>query len=239
MLIVRDKEIPESLEELVAPSHTALIIVDAQNDCCSPGGSMQLAGGDISMYPAVIGRVRAVIAAARKVGVRIIYIQNTNLPGGVSESPAQIRLTMRLNQSYSGVSQQSMEYTVAGSWGHCIIDELVPEQGDVVVQKYRSSGFIGTNLDLILRSNLIRTVVVAGCTTEGCVDSTVRDAGFFDYFVVVPSDCVASDNRELHEAALLIMRTYRADMTTSEDLLRTWEAAVISKGSPGAQVTSR
>ena len=71
------------------------------------------------------------------------------------------------------------------------------------MRKYRSSGFWGTNLDMILRSNSIKTVVVGGCTTEGCVESTARDAMFNDYYVVIPEDCVASDDRAQHEASLL------------------------------------
>ena len=53
------------------------------------------------------------------------------------------------------------------------------------MKKYRSSAFWGTNLDLLLRSNGIKSVVVTGCTTEGCVESTARDAMFTDYYVVI------------------------------------------------------
>ena len=129
-----------------------------------------------------------------------------------------------------------MVYTVADTWGHCMVDELVPQPGDIVLRKYRSSAFVATNLDLVLRSNLIKTVVVTGCTTEGCVDSTVRDAGFFDYFVVVPTDCVGSDIRDLHEAALLIMGAYRADMTTSDALVKAWTGTAPDQAS-GNRVT--
>ena len=75
-----------------------------------------------------------------------------------------------------------------------------------MVKKYRSSAFWGTNLDLLLRSNGIKSLIMAGCTTEGCVESTARDALFNDYYVVVAEDCVASDDRAQHEASLLLMR---------------------------------
>ena len=58
-------------------------------------------------------------------------------------------------------------------------------------------------------------------TTEGCVESTARDAMFNDYYVVIPEDCVASDDRAQHDASLLLMR-HRFDVTTSSDILRTW-----------------
>ena len=93
------------------------------------------------------------------------------------------------------------------------------------VEKYRSSAFIGTSLDLVLRSAGIKTVVAVGCTTEGCVDSTVRQAGFLDYFPVVPRDCVASDNPSLHEAAMVILDAYRAVVVDSDELVAVWRDA--------------
>jgi nicotinamidase-related amidase len=65
-------------------------------------------------------------------------------------------------------------------------------------------------------------VVVIGCTTEGCVDSTVRDAGFRDYVAVVPEDAVASDSQQLHDAALTVLRAYRADVVRTADIVQAW-----------------
>jgi len=74
---------------------------------------------------------------------------------------------------------------------------------------------------MLLRSNGIASVIVTGCTTEGCVESTARDALFNDYYVVVPSDCVASDDRAQHDASMLLMR-HRFDIATSDEILGTW-----------------
>ena len=90
------------------------------------------------------------------------------------------------------------------------------------MRKYRSSGFWGTNLDLLLRSNGIESVIVTGCTTEGCVESTARDALFNDYYVVLPEDCLASDDRRQHEASLFLMR-HRFDVVSSDDILSSWQ----------------
>ena len=67
-------------------------------------------------------------------------------------------------------------------------------------------------------------MLVAGCTTEGCVESTVRDLCFYDYFGVVLSDCVGSDVPALHEASMLVMSAYRADIAASSEVARAWEA---------------
>ncbi|HKN98495.1 MAG TPA: isochorismatase family protein, partial [Pseudonocardiaceae bacterium] len=73
----------------------------------------------------------------------------------------------------------------------------------------------------LLRSNGVKTVVVTGCTTEGCVESTARDALFNDYYVVVVEDCVASDDRAQHDAAMLLMR-HRFDVVPSVALHTVW-----------------
>lgn len=97
------------------------------------------------------------------------------------------------------------------------------EGSEPVVRKYRSSGFWGTNLDLVLRSNGIKTVVVTGCTTEGCLESTARDAMFCDYYVVVATGCVGSDDREQHDASMLLMR-HRFHLAASDEIMDLWSA---------------
>ena len=146
----------------------------------------------------------------------------TVLPGRISESPAQIRFNLRLHVASHG-DVEPLRYAADGSAGQEILPELAPAEGDLVVKKYRSSGFWGTNLDMLLRSNGIESVVVAGCTTEGCVESTARDALFNDYYVVIVEDCVASDDRAQHDASLLLMR-HRFDLASAEEVLGVWRA---------------
>jgi nicotinamidase-related amidase len=224
VLEVDGREVYTTLEELVKPSHTALVVVDMQRDFCLPGGAFDQQGIDISMYPAMIPRLRRQVSAARDARTAVIFIQMTVLPGRRSESPAQIRFNMRMHLEDRG-ALKPLWYTIEGSHGHEIIPELAPIEGDLTVRKYRSSGFWGTNLDMLLRSNGIKTLVVTGCTTEGCVESTARDALFNDYYVVVAEDCVASDDREQHEASLLLMR-HRFDVVGSQDIIDAWHAAV-------------
>jgi nicotinamidase-related amidase len=216
---IEGKQVFTELSELVDPAHTALLVVDMQRDFCHPGGAFDLLGVDLSMYPPVIPRIAGVLAGARGAGVQVIYIQMTVLPGRKSESPAQIRFNLRMHLAEAG--GEALGYTADGSAGQEILPELAPAEGDLVVKKYRSSGFWGTNLDLLLRSNGIKSLVVTGCTTEGCVESTARDALFNDYYVVVVEDCVASDDRAQHEASLLLMR-HRFDIATAEEVLGVW-----------------
>lgn len=221
MITIENKVVYTTLAELVDQRHTALIVVDMQNDFCKAGWAFDRLGIELSMYPPMLPHLSRLLAGARGIGVPVIYIQMTVLPGRISESPAQIRFNMRLHLASHGATQPLL-YTIEGTPGQEIIEELAPEPGDLVVRKYRSSGFWGTNLDMLLRSNGIETVIVTGCTTEGCVESTARDALFNDYYVVLPEDCVASDDPRQHEASLFLMR-HRFDVVSSGDILSTWK----------------
>ncbi len=220
MIIVEGKQVYTTLEELVDPAHAAVVVVDMQRDFCEPGGAFDRLGINLSMYPPMIPRLARLLSVARRAAVPVVYIQMTVLPGRRSESPAQIRFNLRLHLASHGEAAPLL-YTIEGTPGWEIISALAPEPGDLVVRKYRSSGFWGTNLDMLLRSNGIETVIMAGCTTEGCVESTARDALFNDYYVVVPEDCVASDDPEQHEASLLLMR-HRFDVVPSSAILEVW-----------------
>jgi nicotinamidase-related amidase len=117
-----------------------------------------------------------------------------------------------------------LRYTVPGTPGYEFVGELAPLRDELVVRKYRSSAFWGTNLQLLLRSNGIQTVVVGGCTTEGCVESTARDAMFCDHYVVIADDCVGSDDKEQHDASMLLM-SHRFDMASVAEIAAVWRAA--------------
>jgi nicotinamidase-related amidase len=216
---VNGKQVFTELAELVDPRHTALVVVDMQRDFCTPGGAFERLGIPISMYPSMIPRLVRLIDGARAAKALVVYVLMTVLPDRASESPAQIRFNMRMHLSQA--DGEPLRYTEDGSEGQKLIPELTVEDGDLVVKKYRSSAFWGTNLDMLLRSNGAQTVVVAGCTTEGCVESTARDAMFNDYYVVIADDCVASDDREQHDASMLLMRN-RFDIAGSEQILREW-----------------
>lgn len=222
MLEVEGRQVCTTLAELVEPRHTALLVVDMQKDFCLPGYAFHEQGIDISMYEGMVPRLAGLLEAARRALLTVVFIQMTVLPHRRSESPAQIRFNMRMHLDEVGPNQP-LWYTIEGSPGQELIPELQPREDELVVKKYRSSGFWGTNLDLLLRSNRMKTVLICGCTTEGCVESTARDALFNDYYVVIAEDCVASDDRAQHDASMLLMR-HRFDVAGSAEITRTWES---------------
>jgi nicotinamidase-related amidase len=222
MIEVAGKQVYTEMSEIVDPAHTALVVVDMQQDFCCPGFSFDSVGVDLSMYPPVIERIGELLEAAREARVMLVFIQMTVLPGQASDSPAQIRFNLRMHDEHHG-DVEPLRYTLDGSAGQHFVPGLEPLAGEVIVKKYRSSGFWGTNLDLLLRSNGIKSVVMTGCTTEGCVESTARDAMFNDYYVVIATDAVGSDDPKQHDASMFLM-AHRFDLATSELLCAMWAA---------------
>ena len=220
MISVEGKEVFTELSELVDPGHTALVIIDMQHDFVDADGLFGTLGIDLSMYDRIRPRLVELLSAARERGVLVVHVQNTALPDRMSDSPAQIRFNLKMHEQ-SRREGPALRYTLPGTPGHEFVAELRPLPGEAVVRKYRSSGFWGTNLELVLRSNGIKTVVVAGCTTEGCVESTARDAMFTDHYVVIAEDCVGSDDKDQHEASMFLMR-HRFDLAGSADIAAVW-----------------
>jgi nicotinamidase-related amidase len=220
MIDIEGKTVLTELDELVDPVHTALVVVDMQRDFIEPDGLFGSLGIDLSMYAESRPRLASLLGAARMSGTTVVHLQNTTLPDRMSDSPAQIRFNLRMHKD-ARRNQPPLRYTIPGTPGHDFAREFMPLQNELVVRKYRSSGFWGTNLNMLLHSNGIKTVVVGGCTTEGCVESTARDAMFNDFYVVIAEDCVASDDRRQHEASMLLMR-HRFDMAVGDEIQRIW-----------------
>jgi ureidoacrylate peracid hydrolase len=180
--------VPEAVEFSVPK--TALIVVDMQNAYCSPGGYMDRVGFDVSGSAPVIAETAALIAACKANGVLVIYLQNGFAPdlsdvGGPSAPVWHKSNALRHMRAHPETAGQLI---TRGGWDHAIVDELTPGPDDIVVPKTRYSGFAGTNLDQILSSRRIETVLVCGVATNVCVESTIRDAYHREYFPVMVKD---------------------------------------------------
>jgi len=216
---VFDKEIFTTLEELTLPQHTALIIVDAQNDFCSQGGCFdQLASSDMNMTKLCLDNLGRLLAASRQAKVMIIYIQATNHPAAIFKSAAD------LARKVEYLNPESSLMCIDGEWGHRIVDKLKPLPNEIIIRKHRHNSFVGTELDVLLRSNGIKTLIVTGFATERCVLSTVTGAIAHDYYVVVPKDCVASPFVEMHNAAMVVIsgNLCKEEVTDSTQIIRAW-----------------
>ncbi len=147
---------PESLT--FAPQQSALIVVDMQNAYASRGGYLDLAGFDVSATRPVIDNINTAVAAARAAGMLIIWFQNgwddqyveAGGPGSPNYHKSNALKTMRQRPELQG------KLLAKGGWDYQLVDELTPQEGDIVLPKPRYSGFFNTPLDSILRSRGIR-----------------------------------------------------------------------------------
>ena len=150
---------------------TAVLIVDMLNDFCKPGGAMVLPGYERLLLPQ-----QTVIDAARRSGATVIFVVDAH------------RQNVRRDREFL----KRTPHCIENSWGAKVIDELGARPDDLFVIKRRYSAFFNTDLDLTLRDLEIDALIVMGVVTNICVRSTVHDAFFLGYKVIVPEDCVAA-----------------------------------------------
>jgi nicotinamidase-related amidase len=217
MKSIAGRAVCETLEELVEPRSSALLLVDLQNDFVGPGGLVDARGeGHDAAFRGVVANTAGVIRRGREAGISIVYLRYVRTADHRFESPASLRW-MVMKRGYAAERVSALE----GTWGAEIVDALAPGPDDRVIDKRRPSGFFGTGLDQALKSRCIRTVILAGVSTHGCVEATARDAELHDYYVVVLDDCVAAYNEALHRAAMTVMAS-RYEIAGSHALIEAW-----------------
>lgn len=216
--------------EITLPE-TALIVVDMQNAFLSKGGYLDLIGTDVSPAAKVIASTQAVIAAARKAGLTIIYLQNGFNPelkeAETPTSPLYHKSNalkfMRRNPQYHG------KLVTKGTWDFEFVEGIRPGTGDIIVSKERYSGFAGTNLDMILRAHRITTLLLAGVNANVCVESTLRDAYHREYFALMIADATyQSGSPAIMEATIFNVETFFGWVSTTDEVCRALQQAETS-----------
>jgi ureidoacrylate peracid hydrolase len=215
----------------IDPAKTAVVVVDMQNDFGSKGGMFDRAGIDISGIQKAIAPTARVLASARRAGIKIVYLKmgyRADLSDlGAPDAPNRARhLRMfAVGQTIKTPDGKEGRVLIRDTWGTDIVNELKPQTEDVLVYKHRFSGFYETELDSILKRAAIKHLIVTGCTTSVCVESTIRDAFFRDYHCVLLADCtsepIARDApRSNHDASILIIEILFGWVTTSQQFLK-------------------
>ena len=219
MLEIHGKQVCETLEEVLSRP-CCVLAIDMQNDAMRPDGNIARAGVDISMMEEMLPRATAFLEEARALGIPVIHIQVLTLRDGRSDSPSWLRA--------KGAITVEQEFFLEGTWGAEFCEEVAPLPGELVITKRRSSAFHQTDLDMILRSMGVETVVVIGEQTPGCIEATYRDAAYHDFYNVLIEDCVAAFDREQHDASILIQRR-RHDVCLAEEALAVWRRTHASR----------
>jgi ureidoacrylate peracid hydrolase len=227
-IVIRIDAKPEPIN--IEISKTAVIVVDMQNDFGSKGGMFDRAGLDISMIQRAVRPTSATLEAARQRGIKVIYLKMGFRPDlsdlGIVGSPNRTRhLHFGVGQKISTPVGTEGRTLIRDTWNTDIVPELKPEAADIVLYKNRFSGFFETELDDVLKHLGTTYLIVTGCTTSVCVESTVRDAMFRDYSCVLLEDCMGEPigyglPRSNHEASLLTMQTLFGWVSTSEQFVK-------------------
>jgi ureidoacrylate peracid hydrolase len=176
------------------PATTAVVLIEYQNEFTTDGGALHGAVAEVMDKTNMLANTADVVAAARAAGATIMHAPITFAAGynELSKHPYGI---------LKGVVDGSA--FVKGSWGAAIVDSLAPQEGDIVVEGKRGlDTFASTNLDFILRSKGITTIVLGGFLTNCCVESTMRSGYENGYQVITLTDCTAATSVPEHENAI-------------------------------------
>jgi ureidoacrylate peracid hydrolase len=200
---------PEALD--VDLDKSAVVVVDMQNAFASKNGMLDIAGTDLSGAPGVVKVIGQVLSAARSHGMPVVYLQmgykaDLSDSGGPQTPNWHKELGIRMMNCRPELKGKLV---TEGTWDFAIVDELAPQPGDIVIVKKRYSGFSRTSLDTELQARGVRYLFFTGIATNVCVESTLRDAFFLDYWPILITDAtMAAGPPGMQEASLFNIESY-------------------------------
>jgi nicotinamidase-related amidase len=206
----------------VDPKRTALVLIEYQNDFTTEGGSLHDAVKDVMDETGMLENTKRLVDEAREAGATIIHAPISFAPGyGELGDPGKVYGILK------GVIDSNS--FVKGTWGVEICDDLTPHEGDIVVEGKRGlDTFATTNLDFVLRSNDIETVVLGGFLTNCCVESTMRSAYEKGYDVITLTDCTAATSDEEQRVATARDYPMFSQPMTSAEVAEALQAAAVT-----------
>ncbi len=200
-----------TLDDKVKPQHTAVLVIDMQNDFCSPQGVVSKRW-DWQRVQALIPKLSDFLGRARDNHVRVVFVQmiqeETKISGPLKELMArwgQDELSCKL-----------------GTWGAMIVDDLQPSGDDTVIEKNRYSAFVSPTLDSRLQRWGICTLILTGVGTTVCLESTARDGFMKDYYIIVPRDLTAARTKGTYETSLENIDRHFGQVVSSEQVAAIW-----------------
>ena len=212
MKTIHGVDVPTTLGEWADPAHAALIVVDMQNEIwSSKGGYARNTDSDPNELDPVIREIQRVLEAARRTGTLVVYaeyVHRNRLGANLMDGPNYA--THRNADWVSCVTE--------GTWGAQTIDALAPQEGEFVFTKSRGSSFKSTNMDDVLRTRGIRTLILTGCATGGCVMSTHIGALSHGYYPLLVTDAISPAGQESWSEWMQSM----GPSCTSEQLMECW-----------------
>ena len=188
----------------IEPGQTALIVIDMQRDFLLPGGFGETLGNDVDQLLKVVPPLADLIAVARGAGIMVIHTREGHEPD-LSDCPPA-KLNRGAPSKRIGDEGKYGRILIRGEYGHDIVDELAPIEGEVVIDKPGKGAFYATELQDILTACGVTQLLITGVTTEVCVHTTTREANDRGYECLVVSDCVGSYFPEFQRIGLEMIK---------------------------------
>ncbi|MBN9051746.1 MAG: cysteine hydrolase [Rhizobiales bacterium] len=203
----------KTLADVADPSHSALIIIDPQHDFCSERGAMaQKFGFDMKQIREAVPRLNAMIEDCRKAGVLVVWVReifadskmhpNQKALWGAGDDIWLIREDGKGIDWYEGM--------------------IAPKTGEPVITKWQYDAFADTELDLMLKSRGIKSLLMTGFTTNVCVETTARHGYIKGYHIVLVKDCTGAPTQAEYESGVFNIQTYFGQAATSDELRQVW-----------------
>ena len=196
---------------------TALVIIDMQRDFCAAGGFGEALGNDITPTKSIIPNVQRVLLKAREVGMKVIHTREGHRPDLTDLQPAKKRRSTSI-----GEMGPMGRILIRGEYGHDIVDELKPIEGEAIIDKPGKGAFYQTDLEIILKNQGIESLIVCGVTTHVCVQTTIREANDRGFECLMLEDCTAAFDPRDQEASIRMINQQGGIFgwtTTSDKLL--------------------
>lgn len=216
MLKVQGFTIPRTLEEVISPDNTALLVYDMQS-----GITRQVANGE-----EIVGRVRLILESARRIGMRTFFTRHMSLPKNLMGA-FQIRTALAWQRTDSPDKVQPM--FLRDSPAFQIIPELQPLPSEAIFDKLSMSAFAGTPLEMALRDCGIRSFIIAGIALEIGIDPTCRHGADLGLLPVLVQDACGFGNSQAAAHSLASLShmgdSLVTDTKTICDLLARFAAA--------------
>jgi ureidoacrylate peracid hydrolase len=211
-----------SLDEKTRPGHAALVVIDMQNDFCHPDGMMAREGFDTSAVQAMGARLPRLLDAARAAGVLVVFVRNVySTEANWYLSDVWLEQAARRRRG----SYTDRAVCPPDSWSGDFFGDVRPLPEEVIVTKHRFCAFTNTDLDLVLRSHGIRTIVLTGVATNACVETSARSGFVRDYYVVFAGDGTATYEQDAHDSTLRTIDLYFGQVATIDELVSIWQPA--------------
>jgi ureidoacrylate peracid hydrolase len=208
----------DGVEEVLHPDHTALVVVDVQNDFVHADGILATKiGQDMAHVYAALPRINEAIRVARSAGVHVVYLQE------VISASTLLPNFSTLFGNFEDVAVRE------GTWGAEFHPDLEqPRPGDTIIQKPCYDGFQDTPLDVTLRSLGIRTCIYTGCATNVCVEATARHGFVEGYYTALLDDACGALSQQDHDATVNTFRIFYGPVLRVDELAALWNVVPTS-----------